>query len=338
MKGKVIIMSERDEAIENIINGIQDCPLRVTLQMLYILMNEPEKYTLRDISVKLGYNLTPAISTFLDQNTFEFYAGNTMITRENEEHVLRMDSEEKLFVITRVEFWNQHGFEVFRSLMEDYKSAFPKKKSFEEIVTFNSYMIADSTKEFKVDQAILQLLSDKKTEEYELSPDGSRFHPIAVYKSRQNDREYFVALKKVGDRDQIKFYPCDKSQRAGNPSVKSVLISDVYPDSNIVNKAREKLKLIWGPNDMYLDEEEFEVSAIIYDKSCVGKIRHDISNSIHRLVEKDDRTYLLKLKVLGYNVFRKWALSYGSSIEIKEPLELRDDLIRTFGEIRKRYT
>lgn len=323
--------------VENKIKEIQDCTLRVTLQMLYTLINEPGVYSLKELSEKLGYNIQPAIVSFLNQNVFEFYSGNTRITLDNAGKILRIDSKEKLIIITRIDIKDQRGFEAFTSLMEDYKKVFSKRKKIEEIVAFHSFMITDSNEEFRVDQSIVQLLAEAKTAEYELTLDGIRFYPIAVYKSRKYDREYFVALKEEKGRTLIKFFPCENSRRVGSPSPKYVQISDVYSNLDAVEIAKEKLKLLWGPNDFYLDEEPLGVDAIIYDESCIGKIEHDISNYIHELIKNNDNTYSLKLKVLGYEMFRTWVLSYGSSIEIKGPKGFRDDLKKTLRKIRDSY-
>ena len=325
-------------SVENIINKIQDCSLRVTLQMLYILINEPGVYDLREISEKIGYNLQPAIAAFLDQGVFNFYVGNTKVTLDNVGDILSIDSKEKLTVVTRMDLKDQSGFMLFNSLMKDYENAFSKRKNFEEIVAFNSYMVADSDKKFRVDQDIIQLLSDATTAEYEVILGGTRFYPIAVYKNRQYDREYFVTLEKEGRKTLVRFIPYESSRKAVASSSKYVKISEVYKDLNAVEKAKEKLKYIWAPNDFYLDEKPFKVSAVIYDKSCIGKIKHDISNYKYNLRENSDETYSLKLKVLGFEVFRTWVLSYGRSIEIKEPVNLRENIIETLEKIRASYS
>ena len=89
---------------------------------------------------------------------------------------------------------------------------------------------------------------------------------------------------------------------------------------------------------MDLDEKTFKISAIINDKSCIDKIRHDVSDHICNLIDNKDETYSLVMEVLGYDAFRSWVLSYGSSIEIREPKNLRNDIRKTYEEVRDRYS
>ena len=332
-------MSKRNgKNVEDIISNINDESLRIALQILYILINDPGVYNLNELKSKIGAEIVPTIKAFLDQNLFAFYLGNTKITCDNADDILKEDSKEKLSVITRVNFNDSQGFDRFYALLDKYEKSESKRKILEKIVVFNSYRVKDSLKESSVKQDIIQCLAKEKTMEYVFSIDGSKFYPIAIYRSRQYDREYYVTLQKIENRYRIKFYPYDDEfVKKGRHSQNEVLISDVYPDISSVKIAKEKIKSIWGPQDMYIDEEPFEVSAIIYDKSCLGKIKHDISKYKYEMVENDNGTYQLRLKALGYEAFKTWALRYGSSIEIREPKNLRDDIIKTYNEIREKY-
>ncbi|MBR5179525.1 MAG: WYL domain-containing protein [Lachnospiraceae bacterium] len=316
---------------------IRDFSLRITFQLLDILITEPHKYDLEDLSIYLGCNvglLCTAITECLYQNIFEFYIGNTRITPDNCISVLKYDNGEKLAVVSRIAFTDKTGFKKYRVMKEKFEGTISEKKNFEKIVAFNSYRVDKSLNRIGVDPSVMQSLSEGKTSEYKSSITGSRFFPIAVYTSLQYRREYFVALEKGY---QLKFYPCEDSVKCDNTTMgkkNEKPFSEICDNTDVIPDALEKLKYIWGPHDMFLDEEQFSVSAVIYDKSCLGKILHDISNKPYKLKDNKDGTYSLKMEILGYDAFRIWVLSYGSSIEIKEPVRLRKELREVYEKIK----
>ncbi len=326
------------KSVRKSISGISDCPLRITLQMLFILINEPGKYNLKGLEEKLGYKLQRAITTFLEQSIFEFYSGDILLTRDNAKDILCTDSENTLSVVARSNITDQDSFKKFYALRKEYEKAESKKKNFEKIIAFNSYIIENNKERASIDRDVLQMLSEGKTSEYEYSLNGIRFYPVAVYKNLQYDREYYVALEMKKKTYRMRFFPSEYSRKCESLSTTYILLAEKYPDILVIETAREKLKTIWGPYDMDLAEAPFKVSAIIYDESCLGKLRHDISNYDHTLVENSDKTYSLDLEVLGYEAFRSWVLRYGSSIEIKEPIQLRDDLRKTYKKVRDSYS
>ena len=322
--------------VNETIDKICDISLRVTFSLLYALIKEPGIYTLKSLSKKLGYNIKPIIISCLNQGLFEFYSGNIRITPDNANEILKLTSSECLTVVTRQIITDEDGNKAFKDLMEDYKKSYSEKKNFEKIMVFNSFRTVDDHEGISMDSSIIRLLSENKSIKYEYLFDGSHFYPLSLFNSRSYNRVYFVALKEDDKGLLIKFYPSDYSKPCTGYSAGSVSIPKIYSDENAVMSVRNSLKTIWGPHDIYLHEKPFDVTAIIYDRSCLEKIKHDFSNHIYKLEEVDDGTYILSGKVLGYNAFKIWALSYGSSIEIKTPKRLREDLRKTYEKVINR--
>lgn len=323
--------------VKDIIDNVRDISLRVTLQLLYVLMHEPGKHNLNDLSEKTGYStdmIYMAIKPCLSQSIFEFYSGDTRLNEDNISRLFNPHPEEKLFVVTRIDFTDEEGFSNFGIMLEDYRESVSKRKSFEKIAVFNSFRVADGIDIHGKDTSAIRLIAENRTLAYEYQIDGSRFYPLSIYSSRSYDQEYFVALVKEAQGYTIKFYPLKYSKPCINSVTGYMDVSKVYPD-DIIIKARKVLKSIWGPYDMQLDEKPFNVIAVIYDENCLGKIRHDISSHRGKITDNGNGTHTLCLEVLGYEAFRTWTLSYGSSIEILEPKKLRKNLTKIYESVAR---
>lgn len=88
---------------------------------------------------------------------------------------------------------------------------------------------------------------------------------------------------------------------------------------------------VWGFD---FNAKPIKVKIKIYDEGTViRKIKLDLAcRTQGRLYEKDN-AYYYEDTVYGYNSFKKWIRSYGSSIVVIKPLKLRNEMIDTFKSI-----
>jgi predicted DNA-binding transcriptional regulator YafY len=84
--------------------------------------------------------------------------------------------------------------------------------------------------------------------------------------------------------------------------------------------------------------EPFEVKVRFFNRSqTISKLKKDVAHRDSRLTEEEDGAVLFEDRIIGKNEFIAWVLGFGSSAEVLEPLELREEILGRIQETLKRY-
>ncbi len=322
--------------IKDNIQLIKDDSLRITATVLSALLNN--SYCLSELSKSLKLPselLISIIKHSLNQNIFEFYAGNNLITPSNIHFLLNDDSKDSIYVISKASITDKDTYDRFYAMLDNYYDSIKKNEVAKNIMIINEYTSYTPTENEDFLVSIHNMLSELKTAECICKLDFTSFFPFALYRNRSNRQEYLVSLFQNNDTWEIRFFPT-AYVHFKNDKPQKISLNKIC-DHQIRIIALDVLKKIWGPHDISLSEEPISVKAIIHDSNCITKIKHDISNRHADLKENADGTFSLMVDILGYESFISWVLSYGSSIEILEPLSLRTAIKNTYNEICKAY-
>ena len=309
------------------------------MQVLYTLIHDSQKHNINSLSDKLQYNqslLKAVIKQSLNLKFLEFYIGNTRIEPSNTDPFLNLNSNDIITVITKADIVDKESHDRFFSMIYNYLDSQKKNSDFKRFIITNELNLSMNNHELH-DASLLfiqDLLSKSKTTKCFCFLYNVEFFPIAIYNDRSKNRDYLVSLSPIKDQNtwSLCFYPTDVSKVISNNIKDSILLSEMY-SSDILGTAIQKAKKIWGPQEILLTENPILISALIYDISCINKIRHDIYGKKANLYQNQDNTFTLEIEILGYESFKSWVLSYGSSIEIIKPHQLRQDLCNIYKEV-----
>ena len=297
--------------IKENIQQIKNDSLRITTTVLFALLNNQREYCLSELADSLHYPselIVSIIRQSLNQNIFEFYVGNRLITHTNIDVLLNDDLKDAISVVSKASLADKDSYERFNALIDNYHDSLQKNRIAKNIMIINDYSSFTPPEDNDFLPSIRSILSDLKTTECICKIDFTSFFPFALYQNWSNRQEYLVSLFQTNDTWEIRFFPAE-----------CVLFKDAKPQKLPINKvfdtqtriiALNMVKKIWGPHDILLSEEPISVNAIVHDESCIRKIRHDISNKEAILSRNNDNTYSLTLKVLGLESFKSWILCF----------------------------
>lgn len=156
---------------------------------------------------------------------------------------------------------------------------------------------------------------------YKTTNNTERIKPLKVVRHSRFGVCYVVTLLK--DIDKIVSYRVDR--------MRNVVITD-GEDYDVDMKLLDELPYMWSMDF----EGQFDVKIKIYDDNhgkVIDKVMRDLEyhrneqGPVYR-IEKQQDGIIMSGKVIGKNAFMAWLRTYGASVEIIEPIELRNEMIQ----------
>ena len=94
----------------------------------------------------------------------------------------------------------------------------------------------------------------------------------------------------------------------------------------------EKLPYVWGMEYQFApDEKPMNVKLAVFDEGNVlYKIKRDTSLRPKAKLYQKNEYWIYEDEVLGFHSFRSWVFSFGSSVVVLEPPELRDSIRQSY--------
>lgn len=183
---------------------------------------------------------------------------------------------------------------------------------------YNDYSAADKDIEDVVIEAIRQ---DRYISFNYRTPDNKVcIKPLKVVRHSRFGVSYVVTL--LEGMDKIISYRVDRMQK--------VRITD-GAEYKMDMKLLDDLPYMWSMDF----EGKFDVRVKIYDDNngkVIDKVKRDLEyhknekGPVYNIEQAEDGI-IMSGRVIGKNAFRAWLRAYGASVEVLEPLELRNDMI-----------
>lgn len=98
----------------------------------------------------------------------------------------------------------------------------------------------------------------------------------------------------------------------------------------------EKLPYVWGMEYQFQpDVEPMKVKIAVFDEGNVlYKVRRDISLRPKATLHQEKDYWIYEDEVIGFHNFRAWVFSFGSSMIVLDPPELRESVIQSYEKRR----
>ncbi len=107
------------------------------------------------------------------------------------------------------------------------------------------------------------------------------------------------------------------------------------PAMDPINVSPYDWSRVWG---LETGRSPVHVKIKIYDEAGVPeRIRRDLGGRSKETLKKYDGYYIYEDDIVGVNKFRSWIRSYGSSVVVLEPQEIRDKVLESVKEQLKMY-
>ena len=149
-----------------------------------------------------------------------------------------------------------------------------------------------------------------------------RVRPYRVLYDATNNEHALVTLTKEGEPLIIPLSEIDHIEQ-------KELCKTAQPDLGVL----EKLHQLWG---FEMTDKPVRVRIRFYPEANVqAKVRRDTANRKYARLTEDGDCLVFEDDVYGYEAFRSWVLSYGSSVVVEKPAKLRNEIIREMKKIRE---
>lgn len=183
---------------------------------------------------------------------------------------------------------------------------------------YNDYTAADK----EIEDIAIEAIRQNRYISFDYKTSGERvlIKPLKVVRHSRFGVSYIVTLEP--DMDRLKPYRVDRMTK--------LKIED-GEDSEFDMKLLEDLPYMWSMDC----EGVFDVRIKVYDDNfgkVIDKVKRDLEyhknekGPVYK-IEEDKDGIIVSGKVIGKNAFLAWVRTYGASIEILEPSELRSDMI-----------
>lgn len=314
------------------LNKIEHSPIKQIAQIINLLTHSPHKYTITSLSktlnlpIGLTRNIIKTIAN--SQDLFQFYIGNEIYNNIDntdgfyDEYTLSIKS--KAFIVDSIEL------DKYNTILHSYKSnAMPNITSIPECIVKEKYQSFPCIS--NVQACVIRKLQDAFTENKTLlckKTDGSSFYPLALYYDSFTSGTFCVSLTE----ETLIFHPITQIEVTKQ-------LREIYTiyDDVIISTTLNLLKFVWSPHPVSLYAKPTFYRILIKNElNTIEKIRHDISNYNVKFSSESNDRLLLELYIIDSESFISWLLSYGSSITVSEPTNIRNKIIETYKNVIKR--
>ena len=155
--------------------------------------------------------------------------------------------------------------------------------------------------------------------------DNKQFYLEAVNLIRHNKR-YYPERDLAGEQIKHSLYRLDRIIKVSQDFEKEVVPFDEEPTD---------WSGVWG---MEYQEKPVHVKVKVYDEFAVAqRVMRDLGDRAERTMTKYDGYYIYEDDIIGQEKFRAWIRSYGSSVVVLEPREIREKVLESVRERLKMY-
>lgn len=309
--------TENIRELNKIINLLSNTPKGLTIKKLSETLNVPMEVIRKDFET-LTYNEEFDINLFceadLDGDEDEF--------SEDVKWFINKKSGEGLNIsISPIELMS---YELFMNNIEHIKSQAKSGQLGVTIKNNNSFLSLEEKHNLaKLEKSVASckvITIAYKNKQSEVN--AFKVCPLGIVYYEFEGLWYFAGYWK-GD---IFYYRLDR--------VKSVQICDESFEYPAGFKLRDKISNMWGMEfgKEYKVKVKFKNHVNVFDK-----VRRDLYNRKNGRLYEEDGFLFYEDTVIGINSFKRWIRGFGSSAVVLEPLEVREEIIKSAKESYELY-
>lgn len=323
---------------QNILKKINDDSLKTALTIFTKITDEPGKYSLSELSSILGineYTIMQILSNMLrgSDNIFTLYAGDYSVDADKiiDKNYISSNDMSKLRLISKYELTDKKGKLQFEKIRQKFMNS--DKIQNNDVIIKHTYTSSQQPHN-KLLNELRKDFGTSMTRQTELPYET--IYPLTIYHDGVKEVDYLVDIIPRNNDYVVRFHSTDNMKLSG----KRIPFSSIYHEKNyLYDMLISKLKRLWTPVNFWLSEEETIIKVLVLNEAnCLRKINHDISNYEYAsLKQLEQDKYLLTAKIIGIEGFINWIMSYGSSIVVLEPENIRQIIIKKYQNISKKY-
>lgn len=301
-------------------------PIKKIASIISLLSNSSKQYTFASLSKELNASVNwtkNAIKTIAEsQNTYEFYIDGTPIsnTALNEKRIddktitLRSNLASHILI-------SEDDLKKYNHFLKAYH----RNASFQCVFKEN-YAIAEAPSVYAYENYYEFQEAFLKKKDCRHKKTGALVHPIALFHDTLTFKVYCVTLRD----GSITFYPIEELTILRD----AIDIYTIFEEKDILTTLN-LIKYVWSPEKpiSLMDKPSHYRILIENQPNVLEKIYHDVSNikAAHKTLS--DGRHILEFSAISCEKLFSWLLSYGSSITVLEPQDIRKRVIQEYENL-----